>query len=509
MANTIIQIKRSQSTALPSSLQYGELAYSFQSGKLFLGDVLGNAIAIGGNTYNQIVDAATASNTPSTLVLRDSSGDFSASAITAALYGNANTSSKWQTARTFGLDGDVSGQTTIDGSANANTTVTLNTVNSDVGSWGGTTQIPVFSVNEKGLITSAANVAIATTLNINGDSGTDEIDLLSDTLTLKGGDGITTFANNTSDTIVFDVDNTVLRTTGNQSKTGNFSVIGNFTVTGNTSFVGNTSYVNVSSYSVNDPLIYLAANNYYSDAVSIGFAANYFDGTNQLHTGLFRVPQSNTYHLFTGVTDELSDINNVTPAANGFNIATLVANIESANVSNLLTAIDPSDGGTGIRSYTTGDILYASGPTTLSKLSDVSVGNVLLSGGTSTAPSYGKVGLTTHIEGILGISNGGTNSIATPTAGAIAYGNGTSYLFNTPGTSGQAVISGGSGTPTFGTLDLRGGGLGFTTANTNSVTYYSGSGNIMSATNSPSDGYVLQFATSAGVHFGGLDGGNF
>jgi hypothetical protein len=55
MANTIIQIKRSQSTALPTSLQYGELAYSFQSGKLFLGDILGNAVAIGGNTYNQML----------------------------------------------------------------------------------------------------------------------------------------------------------------------------------------------------------------------------------------------------------------------------------------------------------------------------------------------------------------------------------------------------------------------------------------------------------------------
>lgn len=504
MANTIIQIKRSQSTALPTSLQYGELAYSFDSGKLFLGDILGNAIAIGGNTYNQIIDAATSSNIYGSLVKRDSSGNFSASAVIADLYGNANTAYKWETPRTFGLDGDVSGQAIIDGSANANTTVTLNDVNSNVGTWGGVTNIPVLTVNSKGLVTAASNVSVSTTLSISGDSGSDGVNLLNDTLTFVGGDGITTAV--TDNTASFVVDNTVLRTSGDQSKTGDLTIIGDLNVSGNTVFSGNTSYIDIEHYSVSDPLIYLAANNYYSDIVAIGFAGNYFDGSNELHTGLFRLPQSNTYYLFTNVLDELSANNEISPSSNGFTTATLVANLEQGNISNLTSAISVTDGGTGLRQVATGDILYANNTNSLTRLAAVSEGNVLISG---TTPSYGKVGLTTHIDGVLGILNGGTNSIATPTAGAIAYGNGTSYLFNTPGTSGQAVISGGSSSPTFGTLDLRGGGLGFTTANTNSVTFYSGSGNIMSSTNTPSDGYVLQFATAAGVHFGGLDGGNF
>jgi hypothetical protein len=37
MANTIIAIKRSQTTAQPSSLSNGELAYSYSSNKLFVG----------------------------------------------------------------------------------------------------------------------------------------------------------------------------------------------------------------------------------------------------------------------------------------------------------------------------------------------------------------------------------------------------------------------------------------------------------------------------------------
>ena len=67
-------------------------------------------------------------------------------------------------------------------------------------------------------------------------------------------------------------------------------------------------------------------------------------------------------------------------------------------------------GGTGLASYTVGDIIYASGTTTLSKLADVATGNALISGGVGAAPSWGKVDLTTHVSGVLPIANGGTNA---------------------------------------------------------------------------------------------------
>lgn len=47
-----------------------------------------------------------------------------------------------------------------------------------------------------------------------------------------------------------------------------------------------------------------------------------------------------------------------------------------------------ANGGTGIASYTIGDMLYASGATTLSKLADVATGSVLCSGGVATAPAW-------------------------------------------------------------------------------------------------------------------------
>lgn len=73
-------------------------------------------------------------------------------------------------------------------------------------------------------------------------------------------------------------------------------------------------------------------------------------------------------------------------------------------------------GGTGLTSYVVGDILFANSTTTLTKLAGVATGNSLLSGGIGVAPSWGKIGLTTHISGILPVANGGTNLSALGTA---------------------------------------------------------------------------------------------
>ena len=91
-----------------------------------------------------------------------------------------------------------------------------------------------------------------------------------------------------------------------------------------------------------------------------------------------------------------------------------------------VTGILPAaNGGTGFASYTVGDLLYASATATISKLVGVATGNALISGGVSTAPSWGKIALTTHVSGILPVANGGTGLDAL-TVNRIPYGNGTS-----------------------------------------------------------------------------------
>jgi hypothetical protein len=73
-----------------------------------------------------------------------------------------------------------------------------------------------------------------------------------------------------------------------------------------------------------------------------------------------------------------------------------------------VTTVPAGNGGTGQTAYSVGDILYASSSNALSKLADVATGSALISGGTNTAPSYGKIGLTTHVSGTLPVANGGT-----------------------------------------------------------------------------------------------------
>lgn len=111
-----------------------------------------------------------------------------------------------------------------------------------------------------------------------------------------------------------------------------------------------------------------------------------------------------------------------------------------------------ANGGTGYASYAIGDLLYADTTTTLAKLPDVVTGNALISGGVDIAPSWGKIGLTTHVSGVLPIANGGTNGSATPTAYGIAYGTGTTYAFTAAGTAKQVLIANTSAAPTWSTL---------------------------------------------------------
>tara|TARA_R110000868_G_scaffold83327_1_gene235290 strand:- start:1 stop:960 length:960 start_codon:yes stop_codon:yes gene_type:complete len=81
-------------------------------------------------------------------------------------------------------------------------------------------------------------------------------------------------------------------------------------------------------------------------------------------------------------------------------------------------------GGTGQTSYAVGDLLYADTTTTLAKLADVATGNALISGGVGIAPSWGKIGLTTHVSGVLPVANGGTNA---STASITSFNNITGY----------------------------------------------------------------------------------
>jgi hypothetical protein len=101
-------------------------------------------------------------------------------------------------------------------------------------------------------------------------------------------------------------------------------------------------------------------------------------------------------------------------------------------------------GGTGQTSYAVGDILYADTTTSLAKLADVATGNALISGGVGVAPSWGKIGLTTHVSGTLALGNGGTG-VASYTAGDLVYyASGTAFTKLGIGTANYILTSSGT-----------------------------------------------------------------
>ena len=540
MANTVIQLKYSNVTSVPPTLNVAEPAYSNVSNKLFIDDGTG-VVAIGGKYYTNIVDAATSANTGSTLVLRDVTGNAAFNWLTANYFagsfvGNASTASKWLAPIDLGLAGDATGNVSFDGSANVTLTVDLTASGVTAGTYGGTTNIPVFTVATDGRVTSASNVSVATNLSIAGDTGTDTLSLLSDTLTFVGADGITSVVDGAGNNVAFSVDNTVIRTTGGQTISGSLAITGDLVIS------GNTVTQDVTTITTEDSLIKLAANNV-ADAIDIGFYGQYTNGGTK-YTGLVRDATDGVFKLFTN--EEVDPTSNVV-AYGAENRATIEANFTGGNVSGLFSDIAVSDGGTGRGSFTAGSILIGNSTGGLLELANTGTSGTY--GTANTIPvlstdAYGRVTSVTNTtveistgevtSGIFPIARGGTNN-SSYTTGTITYFDGTKIasLANT-GTAGSygeasrtlAITTDAWGRVSSvtntaiaidtsqlitGTLGVARGGSGASSFTVKGVIVsdQSSTTGALSSLTSSTEGHVLQINSSGAPTFAHLNGGTF
>lgn len=302
---------------------------------------------------------------------------------------------------------------------------------SGAGQYGNTTTIPVITVGANGLITAINTAVISTELDITADSGgPSAVNLLTQTLNIAGGSGLTT--NVAGQTITVDVDGTVVRA---NTPIANQYIDSNVQISGNLIVLGTETIINVDVLKVEDSLLQLAANNT-SDVVDIGFIGHYGDGTAR-HTGLFRHAADKQYYLFNNYTSEPTS-NTITPFANSFALATLRSNLtaNTANVLNTLTLQSSS------QLYANGNAYFANAPTFNSgahfyggsrifsgnslvfnnadNTNNVSISNISTSGNTALTINhaveiYGNVRATKKIMAgqSVGTANGGFSFLGT------------------------------------------------------------------------------------------------
>jgi hypothetical protein len=333
-----------------------------------------------------------------------------------------------------------------------------------------------------------------------------------------------------------------LTVSGNTSIGKDLTVSGNTILRGNLLVTGYTTTVNTSSLIISDALFHLNDVSTTSN-VDLGFTGNYNDGTYR-HAGLFRDSVDGVWKLFDGYTPETNTAvkiltNNASYVDAGLKVGNLTANgntsitksltvtsnVTAGNLNTLgvanvgtsiitgLTASKPvftdanraltssgtmptNQGGTGLTSFTSSGIVYASSTSALT------TGSSLQFDGTNLTVT-GNV--TAGNINTLGVANVGNSIVTALTASKPVFTDANKALTSsgtmptnqggtglTTFTSGGAVYASSTSALTTGTLPTGSGGTGLTSFTSAGLVY-------ASSTSALATGSTLQFD---GTNFG-------
>jgi len=394
---SIIRIKRSSTSGNPSTLGAGELAYSALTDnganggdRLYIGmgtETSGNAVnhvVIGGKFFTDMLDHNKGTLTANSAIITDSDSKIdnllvdnlqlngstlSTTNTNGDLNITPNGTGKLVLTNTYIGDTstslaeyiqDVSGGAIVDSTeidatyddTAGTTSLALKTTGVTAGSYGSSTEIPTFTVDSKGRLSAAGTAALATTLNISGDSGSDGIALLSETLSFVGGTGITSSV--TANTVTFDIDSTVATLTGTQTLTNKTltapviaTIVNSGTITLPTStdtLVGRATTDTLTNKSISgsaNTLSNIANSSLVNSSVTIGSTTVSLGGTSTSLAGVTQLDVDNI--RIDGNSISATNANgNVVLAPNG----TGSVDVSSARITNLAEPIADSDAAT-------------------------------------------------------------------------------------------------------------------------------------------------------------------
>lgn len=390
MANTIrIKRRATGNVGSPTSLENAELAFNEVDDTLYYGKgsggVGGTATtveAIGGKgsflslsgtqsvtgdkTFSGvvIVPTPTANTHAATKLYVDTAVGGVSTTFTVA--GDTGTS---QTITTGADTLTISGGTGLSSVSSATDTVTLNLDNTTVvaSSYGNASTVGSFTVDAQGRLTSASNSAISITGSQISDLGTATVTSITGTsneVTVSGtGSGPWTGAV----TIGLPDDVTIGNT---------------LTVTGDLVVNGNTTTLNTSTLVVEDKNIVLANVATPTDITADGAGISVLGATTKTFNWVDATDAWTSSEDLNLLSGKIFEINGVSVLSN----TTLGSGILYSSLTTLGTiatgvwngsVIGAVYGGTGLSSYTTGDLLYASATNTVSKIGIGSTGQFL------------------------------------------------------------------------------------------------------------------------------------